>query len=149
MAFDNSDEELSVPSPTSDSEFGDILLPPSTLSNQQAMAIYNRAEVFGFPSSTDSELELTLRLLAPYQELEKKFEDFNLKAFGSNKYSRASRRHIHYAGVNYSKQMLAMMAFKETEDWYYTDLENLIKYHDPRNACEFPCLLTFVTLTGS
>ncbi|KAJ7915920.1 kinase-like domain-containing protein [Mycena leptocephala] len=33
--------------------------------------------------------------------------------------------------------MLAMMAFKETEDCYYVDLEKLIKYHDPRNHLKY------------
>jgi hypothetical protein len=116
--------------------------------NQQTMDYdQDSDEEFGFPSLTDSMLDVALWVLSPYQELEKKLADINSKAFQSNQHSGAFARR-HYAGVDYSKQMLAMMAFKETEDCYYVDLEKLIEYHDPRNHCEFHCLLTFVSLTG-
>ncbi|KAJ6466245.1 hypothetical protein C8R45DRAFT_483859 [Mycena sanguinolenta] len=147
MAIYNSDEEFSIPSPTGDSEFGDILLPPSTLSvdavdgaNQRTMAIYNfHRHISSMTDSklTDNELDYIVGLLSPYQELEKKLADINSKAFQSNQHSGSSRWRIHYAGVDYSKQMLAMMAFNETEGHYYLDLEKLIEYHDPRNHVKY------------
>jgi hypothetical protein len=70
-------------------------------------------------------------MLRPYEQLENKFAAINSKAFQSSPHSGTSRWRIHYAGVDYSKQMLAMMAFERTEDFYVRDLDKLIEDHDP------------------
>ncbi|KAJ7064485.1 hypothetical protein C8F01DRAFT_1249512 [Mycena amicta] len=90
----------------------------------------------GFPSFTDSELDLTLKLLAPYENLEKTLDDLASKMTQSNMdldpHPGNQYYRLKYAGVDYSRQMLALLAFKATEDNYFCDLEALIKWHDPR-----------------
>lgn len=95
----------------------------------------------GFPSFTDSELDLTIKLLSPYENLEKNLDDLaskmtqsnlNLDPRPGNQYYR-----FKYPGVDYSRQILALLAFKATEEIYFSDLEALIKWHDPRRPRAF------------